>query len=81
MQEEGEVENELLAEGPHHLEKTWVLFYDNSLQGGRRGGANDWAKSMKRIAEFSTIEQFWVRQSDTETIGHQTREMSIQAAC
>jgi hypothetical protein len=60
MQEEGEVENELLAKGPHPLEKSWVLFYDSALQSGRRGGANDWAKSMKRIAEFNTIEQFWV---------------------
>lgn len=60
VQEEGEVENELLAKGPHYLEKPWVVWYDNSLEGGQRGGAKDWAKSMKRIASFNSIEEFWV---------------------
>mmetsp|Transcript_18106 Transcript_18106/g.35345 ORF Transcript_18106/g.35345 Transcript_18106/m.35345 type:complete len:213 (+) Transcript_18106:16-654(+) len=59
MQEEGEVENELLAAGPHELNGSWVLYFDGALQSGKRGGANDWAKQMKRLACFKTVEDFW----------------------
>jgi len=49
----------LLDEGPHYLHHKWILWFDGALQSGRRSGANDWAKNMKRVSEFDTIEDFW----------------------
>ena len=54
-------EHPLIAEGPHPLQTSWVLFFDGALQSGQRSGAKDWAKNMKRLAEFDTLEDFWVR--------------------
>ena len=62
LQEEGEVlGDEDLGPSPHYLQSTWILFYDSTLAGKTQGrsGAHDWAKNMKRIAEFNTVEDFW----------------------
>jgi len=50
---------DLLDNGPHYLQTKWVLWFDGALQAGKRAGPNDWAKQMKRLSEFDTIEQFW----------------------
>jgi translation initiation factor 4E len=60
VQEEGEIENPLLAEGPHPLDGTWILWFDGALQSGKRNAPNNWAKNMKRVATFNTVEDFWV---------------------
>jgi len=57
--EEGEVELEDLGPSPHYLHTKWVLWFDGALQSGKRSGANDWAKNMKRVGDFDTVEDFW----------------------
>jgi translation initiation factor 4E len=49
----------LLDESPHYLHTKWVLWFDASLQSGKRSGAQDWAKNMKKMSTFETIEEFW----------------------
>lgn len=38
-----------------------MLYFDGALQSGGRSKANDWAKSIKRVASFDSVEDFWVR--------------------
>jgi len=59
VQEGGEVEGDLLDDGPHYLQTKWVLWFDSALQSGKRSGVGDWAKNMKRLSVFETIEEFW----------------------
>jgi translation initiation factor 4E len=68
VQEEGEIENPLLAEGPHPLDGTWILWFDGALQSGKRNAPNNWAKNMKRVATFNTVEDFWVSLSNPSLV-------------
>ena len=59
FQEEGEVVA-ATGDGPFLLNGKWVLWFDGALSSGRRSQANDWAKNMKRIGDFASVEEFWV---------------------
>jgi hypothetical protein len=48
------------GDGPFLLNGKWVLWFDGALSSGRRSQANDWAKNMKRIGDFASVEEFWV---------------------
>ena len=49
------------AEQQHKLETAWVLWYDSSTAApvSRSNAVSGWISNLKRIARFTTIEEFW----------------------
>ena len=48
-------------EQQHKLEAAWVLWYDSSTAApvSRSNAVTGWITNLKRIARFTTIEEFW----------------------
>jgi hypothetical protein len=61
MSGESETQPQPTAEQQHKLETSWVLWYDSSTSApvSRSNAVTGWITNLKKIARFTTIEEFW----------------------
>jgi translation initiation factor 4E len=61
MSEQSQLPQPPSAELQHKLETAWVLWYDSSTAApvSRNNAVTGWISNLKRIARFTTIEEFW----------------------
>jgi hypothetical protein len=61
MSGESETQPQPTAEQQHKLETAWVLWYDSSTSApvSRSNAVTGWITNLKKIARFTTIEEFW----------------------